>query len=269
MDRARRPSPGSSSIAGSTTRVAWVGERLGTAEERVSTCEVADLIGRTFDDLNFLILERPIDTPAFRGPFAAPDDLFEQPGSGPILLTHQDVRAVTLARFRDLPAGPIWDVGAGLGGVSIDLARAFRGVEVIGFERSPVQAEFLIENRRRFATYNLRVVVGQAPGCLVDEARPAAIFLGGSGGQLDAILDVACDRLIAGGVLVANFVGLENLARFRERMGEAGWSFELTQVQVNHGRPLGGLTSLVPIRPVWVVHSRRPVDQGPSLRLNP
>jgi precorrin-6Y C5,15-methyltransferase (decarboxylating) len=238
---------------------ATVGERLGTVEERVTTSEISGLIGRTFDDLNFLILERPADLPIFSGPFAVPDELFSQPDGGPILLTHQDVRAVSLARFRDLPYGSIWDIGAGLGGVSIDLARAFRGVEVVAFERSSVQASHLLENRKRFATFNLRVVEGEAPGCLSAQARPSAVFLGGTGGRLDPILDVVFDRLVVGGVLVANFVGFENLARFQERVKAAGWVFELTQVQINHGRPLGGLTTLVPLRPVWVAWSRRPV----------
>jgi precorrin-6B C5,15-methyltransferase / cobalt-precorrin-6B C5,C15-methyltransferase len=240
---------------------AWVGERLGTTYERVSQGRIVELIGRTFEDLNFLILERPVDSPAFTGPFAVPDDLFSQPKSGPILLTHQDVRAVTLARFHDLPTGPIWDLGAGLGGVSIDLARAFGGVEVVAFERSPDQASHLSRNRKLFAAYNLRVIRGEAPDCLVEEARPSGVFLGGTGGRLDAILDVVFDRLLEGGVLVANFVGLENLTRFQERVSRAAWPFELTQVQINQGRPLGGLTTLVPLRPVWIVQSRRPKDR--------
>jgi precorrin-6Y C5,15-methyltransferase (decarboxylating) len=215
------------------------------------------LIGRRFDDLNFVILERSAGSPVFSGPFAAPDELFSQPSSGPILLTHQDVRAVTLARFRDLPAGPIWDIGAGLGGVSIDLARSFRDREVVAFERSGVQASHLVENRKRFAAFNLRVVEGEAPGSLFDEARPSAVFLGGTGGKLDAILDLVFERLVEGGTLVANFVGLENFACFQARVKAAGWSFELTQVQINQGRPLADLTTLVPLRPIWVVRSRK------------
>ena len=96
------------------------------------------------------------------------------------------------------PRGPIWDIGAGLGGVAVDLARAFPGSEVVAFERSEVQRAYLRENRLRFAAYNLRVVAGEAPECLVGEGRPSAIFLGGSGGRLGAILDLAFDRLAGG-----------------------------------------------------------------------
>jgi precorrin-6Y C5,15-methyltransferase (decarboxylating) len=94
----------------------------------------------------------------------------------------------------------------------------------------------------------------------MEEARPSGVCLGGTGGRLDAILDVVFDRLLEGGVLVANFVGLENLGRFLERVKGQGWPVELSQVQISQGRPLGGLTTFVPLRPVWVVQSRRPMS---------
>ncbi len=239
---------------------AWVAERLGSPEERVFERPIAGLVGSRFDDLNFLILERnQIGDGVFDWlippPLATPDHLYAQPDAGPILLTHADVRAVTLTRFRDVPAGPIWDVGAGLGGVAIDLARAFPASEVVACERSSIQAGCLRENRSRFAAYNLRIVEGEAPGCLEAEPPPAAIFLGGSGGRLDAILDLAFLRLAQGGVLVANFVGLENLARFSDRVKDQGWSVDVAMIQVNHGRALAGLTAMVPLRPVWIVRA--------------
>ena len=236
---------------------ATVGEDLGTGLERVTACPVRDLIGRIFSALNVLILERDGTLPDERPP-GLPDGQFAGPDVGPRLLTHADVRAVTLSRFHDLPPGAIWDVGAGLGGMAVELARAFPGREVVAIERSGVQLGFLRENRRKLSAYNLRMIEGEAPEGLVAEPSPAAIFVGGSGGRLDAILDLALDRLAPGGVLAANFVGLENLSRFLERLRAAGWPVEVSQIQVSHGRPLAGLTTFVPLRPVWVVRGVRP-----------
>src|SRR6185436_15347695 len=131
-------------------------------------------------------------------------------------------------------------------------------VEVVAVERSPVQAEYLRENRRRFQAWNLRVVEGTAPEALDSEPPPAALFLGGSGSRLDAILDLAVDRLLPGGCFVANFVGLENLGRTLERLRAEGWGPDVAQVQVSDGRALAGLTTFVPQRPVWVVRGVRP-----------
>jgi len=248
---------------------AWVGERLGTVGERVTRSSLEDLRDRRFADLNFVILERhraPVGIldRAEGHSSALPDELFATPDAGAVLLTHADVRAITLTRFFGVPGGPIWDVGAGLGGVAVDLARAFGGVEIVGFEQSETQRGFLRENRARLAAHNLRIVAGEAPGCLDGVERRAGVFLGGRGGRLDPILDVVFEQMLPCGKLVANFVGLENLARFSERVRLRGWPFDLTQVQVSHGRPLAGLTTLVPLRPVWVVRATRPADDPDS-----
>jgi precorrin-6Y C5,15-methyltransferase (decarboxylating) len=242
---------------------AIVGENLGANDERVSRFPLPDLAGRTFGPLNILILLR--EPGSARGPDLAgeragciPDALFAQPEKPPILLTHADVRAIVVGRFEGLPAGPLWDLGAGLGGVAVGLARAFPAREVVAAERSPEQASYLRTNRLRFRAYNLRVVEGIAPACLGGEADPAGVFLGGSGGHLDAIFDSLARRLLPRGILVANFVGLENLGRALERLRQAGWPHELSQVQISPGQDLAGLTVLTPQRPVWVVRASRP-----------
>jgi precorrin-6Y C5,15-methyltransferase (decarboxylating) len=242
---------------------AIVGERLGAVEERVTRCPLPGLVGRTFDPLNFLILLR--DPGAARGPESdgdragcIPDALFAQPETPPILLTHADVRAIVVGRFRGLPDGPLWDVGAGLGGVAVGLSRAFPDREVVAVERSPEQMAYLRANRLRFGAYNMRAVEGNAPDRLGVEADPAGVFLGGSGGQLNPLLDCILHRLVPGGVFVANFVGLENLHQTLGRLRQAGWPHELSQVQISRGQDLAGLTVLTPERPVWVVQARRP-----------
>lgn len=235
---------------------AWVCEDLGSPAEAVTPAALSDLVGRRFGPLNVLILVR-------RGPSNADrletnDESFARPTDGPVLLTHQDVRALVVRRFRGVGGGPIWDLGAGLGGVAVDLAREFPGAEIVAVERSAAQVAFLRTNRLRFEAYNVRVVAGEAPDCLRGEAPPAGVFLGGSGGHLVPILDAVTEQLRPGGRLVANFVGLENLAFVWERLRSLGWAPELTQVQVSEGRPLAGLTTLVPQRPVWVVRADKP-----------
>lgn len=238
---------------------AWVGENLGTGFETLTACSMVELADREFGDLNVLILRRRDDAPlATDDPAGIPDERFAQPESGPILLTHADVRALTLARFRDLPEGPIWDIGAGLGGVAVELARGFPGRDVIAIERADEQLIYLRANRLRLSAYNLRLIAGEAPECLAEEDAPAAVFIGGSGGRLTAILDLCLSRIVPSGILVANFVGLENLSLFLDRLQAAHWPTEVTQVQIAHGQPLAGLTTFVPQRPVWLVRAVRP-----------
>ena len=125
-------------------------------------------------------------------------------------------------------------------------------------ERSARELDFLRRNRRSLEAFNLRIVAGTAPEALASEPSPAAVFVGGTGGRLGAVLDLVADRLSSGGVVVANFVGLENLAEALDRLRALGWGPNVTQLQVARGEPLGGLTTFVPQRPVWIVDARRP-----------
>ncbi len=238
---------------------AWICENLGADDERVTQLPLAGLPGRRFGDLNFLVLSREESaTPPNRRVATPSDQGFSVPSTGPVLLTHRDVRAVALSRFNDLPSGPIWDVGAGLGGISVGLANQFPHLEVVAVERDPTRFSHLEENRRRFEAWNLRLISGLAPEVLAEEERPAGIFLGGSGGNLVAILEMVIDCLLPGGTFVADFVGLENLAITLEKLRAAGWASDLAQVQISLGQNLAGLTTLAPIRPVWIVHARKP-----------
>src|SRR5262249_30826936 len=133
---------------------------------------------------------------------------------GPEVMTRQEVRAVVLAKLPGptQPGDTVWDIGAGLGTVAVEIAVLRPHLEVIAVERDPARAVFLRQNRERFGAYNVRVVAGSAPEVLHAETQPPRlVFLGGSGGRLADILTMLADRLADGGRLVASFVTLEHL----------------------------------------------------------
>jgi precorrin-6Y C5,15-methyltransferase (decarboxylating) len=192
-----------------------------------------------------------------------PDDAFARPDDGPEVMTRQEVRSVVVGKLLGPtdPGDTAWDIGAGLGTVSVELAVLRPHLEVVAVERDPARAALLRTNRERFGAYNIRVVQGSAPEALDDEAeRPRLVFVGGSGGRLAEILDLVAGRLRDGGRLVAGFVTLEHLALTLERLRAWGWPAEVTEVHVARSDALAGLTGLKPQRGVFVVRADRPVD---------
>jgi precorrin-6B C5,15-methyltransferase / cobalt-precorrin-6B C5,C15-methyltransferase len=248
---------------------AVVGENLGGPGERVTPWTVLQqLAEQRFAPLNYLVLRRthhPLpagDVVRHRALVpGVPDDVFARPGTGPEVMTRQEVRAVVLAKLLGPtePGEVAWDVGAGLGTVAVELAVLRPHLEVVAVERDPPRAELLRANRERFGAYNVRVVEGTAPEALAGESeRPRLVFLGGSGERLPAILDLVVDRLHQGGRLAASFVTLENLMLFLQRVQAWGWPFEVTEVHVARGDNLAGRTGLRPQRGVFVVSATRP-----------
>jgi precorrin-6Y C5,15-methyltransferase (decarboxylating) len=250
---------------------AIVGENLGAEDERVTRWpDLQTLAGQHFAALNYLILNhhRPLPLGEIERNRAlvpgVPDDAFARPAERPEVMTRQEVRAVVLAKLGGKlePGDTVWDVGAGLGTVAVELAVLRPHVEVIAVERDPDRAALARANRLRFGAYNMTVVEGTAPEALRARAEnPRQVFVGGSGDRLPAILDLVAERLLPGGRLVANFVTLEHLALALERLRGWGWPFAVTEVHVARSDNLAGLTGLRPQRGVFLVSADRP---GPA-----
>ena len=98
---------------------ALVGENLGTPAEAIRFGLARELAEQTFAPLSVLLIEREA-LPSRRTP-GLPDDAFIR---GAVPMTKQEVRAAALAKLAVTPTDTLWDVGAGTGSVSVELALA-------------------------------------------------------------------------------------------------------------------------------------------------
>jgi precorrin-6Y C5,15-methyltransferase (decarboxylating) len=245
---------------------AVVGENLGAPDERVSRWpNFRELANQRFGALNYLVLRRTNSPLSFADlernrslvP-GIPDDAFDRPTDAPEIMTRQEVRSVLLGKLSGLtdPGDIVWDIGAGLGTVAIEIAVLRPHVEVVAVERDPVRATFLRRNRERFDAYNVRAIEGVAPAVLTREVeRPRLVFIGGSGDNFGPILELAGSRLLNGGRILANFVTLENLTLMLQRLREWRWQFEVTEIHVARSDVLGSHTGLKPQRGVFIVRA--------------
>jgi precorrin-6Y C5,15-methyltransferase (decarboxylating) len=234
--------------AGDEDALADVFEHLGGPAERHVAGTLRDLVDQSFAPLNLLIV-RHRHTPR-PWPLGLPEKSFQHQNG---LITKAEVRVVSLAKLRLHERATLWDIGAGCGSVAIEAAALLRYGRVYAIERDPKQIELLEENRRRFGAGNLVVVADEAPAVLADLPDPDAVFVGGSGGQLDAILRTTRARLLPGGRIVVNLIGIEHLGRLVGEESNLDWSVEVTQVSVARSTVTAGLTRLAALNPVFVV----------------
>ena len=79
------------------------------------------------------------------------------------------------------------------------------------------------------------------------------MFIGGSGGELAALIQLILGRLKPGGRLVMNFVTLENLATATDALQDKGAAWEVVQLQASRSQPILGMHRLAAQNPVWIV----------------
>jgi precorrin-6Y C5,15-methyltransferase (decarboxylating) len=124
---------------------------------------------------------------------------------------------------------------------------------VYAVERDAASYERLQRNLRHHRAYNVVPVLGEAPACLTELPDADGVFIGGSGGRLEALVRLALARLRPAGRLVANFVLLEHVYEFLQVTRSLGLEPDLVWLSAARGRPLVGKTMLEPLTPVAIV----------------
>ncbi len=211
-----------------------VGENLGLASRRIFAGTAAGAAGERFGPLAVLLAE-----PAFRLPARTPgwpDETFVRAEGVP--MTKRAVRAQVLAQLALCPGETVWDVGAGTGSVSLEMAYANGGAPVWAVERLPEACAVLEENRRRLGGWNVRPMSGEAPAALAGLPAPDAVFIGGTRGRLGPILDAALAANPAVRICLTA-IALETLAAALDACAARGLEAEITQIAAAHtaGRP--------------------------------
>lgn len=181
----------------------YVGENLGLPGERITRGSLLDISKKTFDKLNIMLLVREDKDSSSILPFGLSEtEIVHSRG----MITKNEVRSVVLHSLRLPQTGVFWDIGAGSGSVGIEAARLFPELQVFAVERSPEQLVNIRENQKKFFTYNLHLIDGEAPEALSPLPHPDRVFIGGSHGKLKEIIDICSERLAKGGRIVINAV---------------------------------------------------------------
>ncbi len=230
-----------------------VAERLLQPDENIiAGCTVAEAAGRRFADPNVLLLWR--SGPRTRAvSFGLADDTYKQRRPDKGLITKREVRAVSIARLQLCADSIVWDIGAGSGAVGLEAARLCPEGHVYAIEKNAEDAAIALDNRRRLRVYNYTLVHGKAPQGLETWPDPDAVFIGGSGGELEELIRICLQRLKPDGWLVMNFVTLENLATTVATLKIANAAWDVVQLQAARSRPILDMHRLAAENPVWIV----------------
>lgn len=226
---------------------AVVGQCLGTPEEKIFRGSVKELAAGRFNSLSVLLVEAAEVLPR-RAP-GLPDEAFER---GDVPMTKQEVRAAVLAKLAVRPEDILWDVGAGTGGVSVELALAAPRGRVYAVECRPEGCALIKANREKFRTRNLVLVEGLAPAALSDLPAPDAVFIGGSKGSLAAIVDAALDKNPDARICVSA-IALETLSAAVTALTAKGRTVQVSQIAVSRAKAVGGLHLMMAQNPIYLI----------------
>lgn len=230
---------------------AIAGENLGTPQEHLAFGTAQTLAAKTFAPLSVLLIEHTV-LPARQAP-GFPDDAFIR---GDVPMTKQEVRAAALAKLAVRPTDTLWDVGAGTGSVSVELALAAPRGHVYAVECAPDACALIRRNREKFHVYNLSLIEGTAPQVLADLPAPDAVFIGGTKGSMAEVVDAALAKN-PNARLCISAIALETLSAAIAALAAHGQTAEVTQLAVSRTRPAGKLHLLMANNPIFLITGER------------
>ena len=242
----------------------WVCENLGDNTEKIQSFSAKKLAEKKpdiFASLNIVVaLQKPLnnfldidfnDLPLF----GLPDHLFFTFKDRPGLITKREIRISILGELSLHNKQIVWDVGAGTGSVSIEIARLCPNSKIYSIEKTAAGIALIQKNCQRLEVLNVVPVHGKAPDVLADLPQPHRIFMGGSGGNIIPILEVCRSNLTEDGILVMALATLENLAMAIDWFQRRSWDYQLLNLQVSRSASAGNLTRFSPLNPIMLLRA--------------
>ena len=225
-----------------------VGERLSYPEEKITRGYAWQLTELETDSLSVVLFTREGTEPIVT--HGIPDEAFIR---GKVPMTKEEVRSISLSKLQLTRHSVIYDVGAGTGSVSVEMAMQAVEGQVYAIEKKPEAVELLYKNKEKFAADNLTIIEGLAPEACVDLPVPTHAFIGGSSGNMKEILELLLSKNPKIRVVI-NCIALESVGEAMNCLKELPLKqVDIAQVQVAKGKKAGSYHLMMGQNPVYVI----------------
>lgn len=236
--------------AGLGKALVTIAENLGSENERLISQSAEELATQSFAPLSVALIE---NMQSFKRKEVSPGIRDEEFLRSRAPMTKREVRVNVLSLLEISPDDTLWDVGAGTGSVSVEMALLARHGMVHAIECDSEACYLIEQNKTKFGVFNLTIHNGKAPDALRALPAPSAIFVGGSRGNLGAI--IGCTREKNPDVrLVIAAVTLETLNEAMALLNELGCTrVEAAQISVSRSEKVGSYHILKSHNPVFLI----------------
>lgn len=186
-------------------------------------------------------------------PPGIPDGYFHR---GNVPMTKQEIRVQILAKARIRPENRILDVGAGTGSISIEAAALAPQGKVYAVEVNPEAIALIHANKQKFDAQNLEIIPGMAPEAFAGLEPVDVCIIGGSKGNLAAILEKM--PLVSGGSLVLTAVTLETVSQALSELKQGEFrDVDVVSIQAVRWNEVGHLHMAQSLNPVFILSARK------------
>jgi cobalt-precorrin-6B (C15)-methyltransferase len=185
-----------------------------------------------------------------------PDELFERNDEVPI--TKEDVRSIVISKLRLKNNSSAIDVGCGSGSITVELCLQARSGKIYGIDFNEKAIELTKINLKKFGV-NAELVLAKAQDVLPSLPKVDSIIIGGTGGNVDKVIELCIGKLKKGGRLVIDTILIETTYKALNLINNARLDeVDITQVTVAKAKKVTSGTMLLARNPVLLISATKP-----------
>ena len=186
-----------------------------------------------------------------------PDEYFERVEKVPI--TKEEVRTIQISKARLKPGQIVYDVGCGSGSISVEAALQVESsgkILAIDFDEKAI--ELTKKNAEKFQITNITTIFGNAKEKILELEQADVIFIGGTGGDTQKIVELSQDKLKSGGRIVIGTILIETLSAVLQILEKLQFEeVDITQVTISKSRKTTTGTMMLARNPVTIISATR------------
>lgn len=227
----------------------YVGENLSYENEKIFHDKAANLTEYRGDALSVVTACNEKATP-LSAVHGISDGEFLR-GKAP--MTKEEVRTVSLSNLRLSEDSVCYDVGAGTGSVSVEMAlRAWMG-QVYAIEKKEDALALLKENKKKFAVDNLVIIPGVAPEAMTELPAPTHAFIGGSSGNMQDIINLLLEKNPKVRIVI-NCITLETVTEAMNAIRDFGLEdVDIVQLAAARSKSIGRYHMMMGENPIYII----------------
>ena len=186
-----------------------------------------------------------------------PDEQFERTDDVPI--TKEEVRALQISKARLSPGQTVFDIGCGSGSISVEAALQVESTgNVIAIDFDTNAVELTKKNLEKFGLTNVKVILGNAKEKISELPEADAIFIGGTGGDTQEIIELCQNKLKSGGRIVVGVILIETLFSVLSIIEKLNFtSVDITQITISKSRKTSTGTMMLARNPVTIISATK------------
>lgn len=170
--------------------------------------------------------------------------------------TKEEIRALVISKTRLTDEDVVVDIGCGTGGLTLEFAKRAR--RVYSVDVNPDAIKTTRSNLEKFGLQNKVELIEKEGLAALDEIEDfTKLMIGGSGGNIENIIETGYLKLPVGGRIIITSIVLETATDAIQMLKELGAEPEVVTINVSRGTVLERGVMMKALNPITIVSAKR------------